>query len=396
MACAPTITDTRLPASSPAPLRPPHATAPDRHRPRRHQDRNSVLDSDGSESFRHRIDTPHGYPASLEGIAGLVRDAEARLGVTATVGIGIPGVISPVTGLVKNANSIALNGHTFDRDISALLDREVRVENDANCFALSEAIDGAGAGHGVVFGVILGTGCGGGVVVDGKVMRGRNHVTGEWGHNPLPWPRPEELARAASAGAATSAAWRRGSPGPSLARDCDGEGAHDASGIPARAAAGDARAHAALDRHADRLARGLAHVVNLLDPDVIVLGGGLSNMDHLYTALPRAGDTLRVQRLRADARSSATSMAIRPACAARRGCGRPREFVPAFCRDSLTEVDGNRCATCSSARIVSHAELFDLTIAHIDCDAFYASVEKRDRPELAARPLIVGGGCAAS
>jgi fructokinase len=245
----------------------------------------AILDRDGHESFRHRIDTPHGYQASLKGIAGLVRDAEARLGVTATIGIGIPGVISPVTGLVKNANSIALNGHTFDRDISALLDREVRVENDANCFALSEAIDGAGAGQGVVFGVILGTGCGGGVVVDGKVTRGRNHVTGEWGHNPLPWPCPEELpGRKCWCGHfGCLETWVAG---PSLARDCDGEGAHDASSIPARAAAGDTGAQAALDRHVDRLGRGLAHVVNLLDPDVIVLGGGLSNMDHLYAALP--------------------------------------------------------------------------------------------------------------
>jgi fructokinase len=245
----------------------------------------AVLAPDGTERHRHRIDTPHGYQASLEGIAALVRDAEALLGVTATVGIGIPGVISPATGLVKNANSIALNGHTFDRDISALLNREVRVENDANCFALSEASDGAGAGYGVVFGVILGTGCGGGVVVDGKVMRGRNRVTGEWGHNPLPWPGPvENPGRQCWCG--HHGCLETWIAGPSLARDCDGEGAHDASGIPARAAAGDARAQAALDRHVDRLARGLAHVVNLLDPDVIVLGGGLSNMDHLYAALP--------------------------------------------------------------------------------------------------------------
>ena len=244
-----------------------------------------VLGPDGSESLRHRIDTPHGYQASLDGIAGLVRDAEAQLGVTATVGIGIPGVISPVTGLVKNANSIALNGHTFDRDISALLGREVRVENDANCFTLSEATDGAGAGHGTVFGVILGTGCGGGVVVNGKVLRGRNHVTGEWGHNPLPWPHVDEIpGRHCWCGHwGCIETWIAG---PSLARDCDGEGAHDASHIPARAAAGEARAKAALERHADRLARGLAQVVNLLDPDVIVLGGGLSNMDHLYQALP--------------------------------------------------------------------------------------------------------------
>jgi fructokinase len=245
-----------------------------------------VLDPAGSERHRHRIETPPGYQASLDAIAALVRDAESRLGVTATVGIGIPGVISPVTGLVKNANSIALNGHAFDRDISALLAREVRVENDANCFALSEAVDGAGIGYGTVFGVILGTGCGGGVVIEGKVLRGRNHVTGEWGHNPLPWPQPDEspgpLCWCGHHGCLET--WIAG---PSLARDCDGEGAHDASGLPVRAAAGDARARAALDRHADRLARGLAHVINLLDPDVVVLGGGLSNMDHLYTALPK-------------------------------------------------------------------------------------------------------------
>jgi fructokinase len=245
----------------------------------------AVLAPDGSERLRRRVDTPHGYQASLDAIAALVSDAEAQLGVTATVGIGIPGVISPATGLVKNANSIALNGHGFDRDISERLRREVRVENDANCFALSEATDGAGAGQPTVFGVILGTGCGGGVVVDGKVLRGRNRLTGEWGHNPLPWPRPDECPgpRCWCGHSGCLETWVAG---PSLARDCDGEGAQDATGIPVRAAAGEARAKAALERHADRLARGLAHVINLLDPHVIVLGGGLSNMDHLYAALP--------------------------------------------------------------------------------------------------------------
>ena len=245
----------------------------------------AALGPGGHESLRRRIDTPHGYQASLEAIVRLVRDAEAQLGITATVGIGIPGVISPVTGLVKNANTIALNGHAFDRDIAALLGREVRVENDANCFALSEAVDGAGAGQSVVFGVILGTGCGGGIVVNGKVVRGRNRITGEWGHNPLPWPLPHELPG--------TPCWcgHRGCleawiAGPALARDCDGPDAHDASRIPVRAAAGDAVAQAALDRHVDRLARGLANVINLLDPDVMVLGGGLSKMVHLYTALP--------------------------------------------------------------------------------------------------------------
>jgi len=246
----------------------------------------AVLAADGSEWLRQRIDTPRGYRATLEAIAGLVRQAEAELGITASVGIGIPGVISPVTGLVKNANSIALNGHAFDREISALLGREVRVENDANCFALSEATDGAGAGHGVVFGVILGTGCGGGIVVDGKVVRGRNHITGEWGHNPLPWPHIDELP-GLHCWCGHWGCLETWVAGPALARDCDGPDAHDASTLPARAAAGEARAQAALDRHADRLARGLAQVVNLLDPDVIVLGGGLSNMEHLYSVLPR-------------------------------------------------------------------------------------------------------------
>jgi fructokinase len=245
-----------------------------------------VLAPDGSERVRHRIATPSGYRASLEAIARLVFDVEAQLGIKATVGIGIPGVISPVTGLVKNANSIALNGHPFDQDISTVLSRGVRVENDANCFALSEAADGAGAGQGAVFGVILGTGCGGGIVIDGKVVRGRNRIAGEWGHNPLPWPRPDEVP-----GPLCWCGYRgcleTWIAGPALARDCDGPDASDASRIPDRAAAGDALAQAALDRHADRLARGFAHVINLLDPDVIVLGGGLSKMDHLYTVLPQ-------------------------------------------------------------------------------------------------------------
>jgi fructokinase len=245
----------------------------------------AMLAPDGSEAMRHRIPTPRGYQETLDAIAGLVREAEARVGSSASVGIGIPGVISPATGLVKNANSIALNGHCLDRDLGALLGREVRVENDANCFALSEASDGAGAGYGVVFGVILGTGCGGGIVSRGQVHKGPNRVAGEWGHMPLPWPRLDEVP---------------GNPcwcgnwgcletyvaGPSLARDCDGPGAHDASNIPDRAAAGEVKARQALERHADRLARGLTQVINLLDPDVIVLGGGLSNMDHLYAALP--------------------------------------------------------------------------------------------------------------
>ncbi len=235
--------------------------------------------------LRQRIATPHGYPAVLRAIASLVHDAERELGVTASVGIGIPGVISPATGLVKNANSNALNGHPLDTDLAECLSREIRVENDANCFALSEATDGAGAGHRVVFGVILGTGCGGGIVVDGRLIQGRQRIAGEWGHIPLPWPSLEEVPGLPC--------WcgRHGCletvlSGPGLARDCDGPGVSDAHSIPARAAAGEHRAQEALDRHADRLARGLAVIINVLDPDAIVLGGGLSNMVHLYTAVP--------------------------------------------------------------------------------------------------------------
>jgi fructokinase len=245
----------------------------------------ALLGPDGIELVRERIETPSGYDATLSAIAGLVQAAEVRIGGAASVGIGIPGVISPATGVVKNSNSIALNGHALDRDLSQALGRPVRVENDANCFVLSEATDGAGAGQPVVFGVILGTGCGGGIVVHGKVIQGPHRVAGEWGHNPLPWPGPDELPGPAC-WCGHNGCLETWVAGPSLARDCDGEGARDAHGIPARAAAGETKARDALTRHADRLARGLAQVVNLLDPDVIVLGGGLSNMEHLYTTVP--------------------------------------------------------------------------------------------------------------
>ena len=246
----------------------------------------AALSPDGQLLHRHRVPTPHGYDASVQGMADMVHALERQMNGTGSVGIGIPGVISPATGLVKNANTIALNGHAFDKDISALLGREVRVENDANCFALSEAVDGAGAGQGVVFGAILGTGCGGGIVVDGRVIRGRNHVTGEWGHTPLPWPTPDELP-GIKCWCGHFNCLETLISGPGLARDCDGPEARDAHAIPARAAAGEVRAQAALARHADRLARGLAVVVNILDPDIIVLGGGLSNLAHLYTEVPK-------------------------------------------------------------------------------------------------------------
>jgi fructokinase len=245
-----------------------------------------LLDPAGAEILRRRIATPSGYAAALAAVAGLVRQAEADAGVPATVGVGIPGCISPATGLVKNANSNALNGHAFDQDLGALLDREIRVANDANCFALSEATDGAAAGAEVVFGVILGTGCGGGIVVHGRILQGRHRLAGEFGHTPLPWPEATEFPYK------TCWCGQRGClelylSGPGLAADFFGTAeARDATSIPALAEQGDAAAQAALQRHAHRLARALASITNLLDPDAIVLGGGLSNLPHLYAALP--------------------------------------------------------------------------------------------------------------
>lgn len=245
-----------------------------------------ALGPDGAERHRTRIATPKGYDDIIAAIAGLVRGAEQAAGGAGSVGVGIPGCISPATGLVKGANTQCLNGRPLDRDLAAAIGRPVRVANDANCLALSEASDGAAAGLGNVFGVILGTGCGGGVVMGGRIVEGRHGVAGEWGHNPLPWMTAAEhpgprcwCGRLGCMEVFVS--------GTGLAADCDGPGARDATSIPGRAAAGEARAIAALERHADRLARGLAAVINLIDPEAIVLGGGLSNMAHLYDAVPK-------------------------------------------------------------------------------------------------------------
>jgi fructokinase len=248
-----------------------------------------ALGKGGRKLFRRRVATPRGdYDATIAAIAGLVADAERETGLAGTVGIGVPGIPSPATGLMKNANSTCLNGRRLGPDLEARLGRAVRIENDANCFALSEAADGAGAGARVVFGVIAGTGTGGGIVVDGRVISGRNGIGGEWGHNPLPWMTPEE-----SPGPACFCG-KRGCvetflSGPGLAQDHaarTGE-AIDAAEIACRAAAGDAAARVTFDRHADRMARALVVVMNILDPDVIVLGGGLSNLPHLYDGVPR-------------------------------------------------------------------------------------------------------------
>ncbi|MDE2391623.1 MAG: ROK family protein [Rhodospirillales bacterium] len=243
-----------------------------------------VLGEAGTPLLRRRRPTPTGYESALRTIVEMVAEAEQETG-PASVGVGIPGCISPATGLVKNANSNALNGHAFDRDLAALLGRPVRVANDANCFALSEATDGAGAGCGVVFGVILGTGTGAGIVVNGAILEGRHRLAGEFGHTPLPWPRPDELPLP-GCWCGQAGCLELYLAGPALARDCDGPDHTDASALPARAATGDETARAALNRHANRLARALATVTNLLDPDCIVLGGGLSNMAHLYAELP--------------------------------------------------------------------------------------------------------------
>ncbi len=245
-----------------------------------------ALDPEGQERHRERIATPGDYHGVVGAIRGLVEAAEARLGERGSVGIGMPGCISPATGLVKGANSVFLNGMPFDKDLAQALGRPVRVTNDANCFALSEASDGAAAGKRVVFGVIMGTGCGGGVVVDGRVLEGPHAIAGEWGHTPLPWPSAVEVPgrRCWCGRHGCLETWISGT---GLAQDCDGPGARDAVSVERRAEAGEERARAALARHADRLARGLAVIIDLIDPDAIVLGGGVSNMQHLYEAVPR-------------------------------------------------------------------------------------------------------------
>ncbi|MGZ9097438.1 MAG: ROK family protein [Micavibrio sp.] len=284
----------------------------------------------GKELYRHRVPTPENdYAATIRNMADLVAMAEKTLGTHGTVGVGIPGTVSSVTGLVKNANSTWLNGQPLDKDLSAALKRPVRVENDANCFAVSEAVDGAAAGKRTVFGVIIGTGCGAGLVVDGRSVMGLNGIGGEWGHNPLPFPRvyhedPSALLYHFDAGQNRDSVinptyakkgrpeyftkdrdWNE-YPGEQCycgKRGCietwisgtgfkkeyarinsDALATHD---IIQSAEKGEPRAVAALDRYIDRLARCLAGVVNIFDPDIIVLGGGMSNVAQLYDGVPK-------------------------------------------------------------------------------------------------------------
>ena len=247
-----------------------------------------VLAPDGAELARERVPTPAGdYRATLESIAGLVGSLELDVGCQCRVGVGMPGSFSRATGRIRNANSVCLNDRPMRQDLETLLGRPLRFANAADCFALSEATDGAAAGARVVFGVIVGTGTGGGIVVDGRLVAGPNGIAGEWGHNPLPWPQPAELPGPACY-CGLHGCIETWLSGPGLANDyrrLTGDTV-EAIEISRRADGGDAQSQQALAHHAGRMARALASVINIMDPDVIVLGGGVSNIGSLYTAVP--------------------------------------------------------------------------------------------------------------
>jgi fructokinase len=251
----------------------------------------AALDADGRFQARVRAPSPGSYAASLEAVRELIAEAERQVGVSSTkngrasIGIGIPGSPSPASGLIRNANTTHLNDKPLQADLERVLDRPVRLANDANCFALSEATDGAGVDSYVVFGVIIGTGCGAGVTVGRSVLAGHNGIAGEWGHTPLPWPRPDELP------GPDCFCGRRGClenwvSGPGFAR-AHGTG-ESAEAIVRAALAGEPAAAASLENYVDRLARGLSVIADILDPDVMVLGGGMSNVTLLYDRLPAA------------------------------------------------------------------------------------------------------------
>jgi fructokinase len=247
-----------------------------------------AIDHQGVELARHRVETPRNdYDATIGAMVGLVRRMEEETGSVGTVGAGIPGSISRVTGLVKNSNSTWLNGRPFHKDLTEALGREVRVANDANCLAVSEATDGAAAGVHVVYGVILGTGCGGGVAIAGRVHDGPNGLAGEWGHNPLPWQKPEEYPGPACycGKRGCMEMWVSGTGIALDYKNATGR-ARTTKEIVADFEAGDKEAAVAMERFEDRLARGLAQVINILDPDVIVIGGGVSRVKHIYQGLP--------------------------------------------------------------------------------------------------------------
>jgi predicted NBD/HSP70 family sugar kinase len=247
-----------------------------------------ALSAAGEEVLRFRRPTPVGdYTATVELVVAMVAEVEERVGPAESIGLGTPGSIDPVTGLLKNSNSTALNGQALDKDLEAALSRDISMANDADCFTVSEAHDGGGAGAPVVFGVILGTGVGGGLVVDGRLVSGPNRIAGEWGHNPLPWMSPAEAPRP------DCYCGRRGCietflSGPGMATDHSRRGgdALAAAEIAARAAVGGEAESATMALYNDRLARALSGVINIVDPDVIVLGGGVSNIESIYEAVP--------------------------------------------------------------------------------------------------------------
>ncbi len=266
-----------------------------------------VLAPDGTTLRRQRAPTPRGdYAGTIRQVRAMVEGAEGELGIACTVGMGHPGSLSPVTALVRNANSVWLNDRPLGRDMEAAFGRPVALANDANCLALSEATDGAGADADAVFAVIAGTGIGGGLVLGGRVIAGANGIAGEWGHNPLPWPEADEWPgpRCWCGRDGCIEAWLSG---PALARSAEASygTAVEAPELDRRARAGDARAQALLDRHAARFAKASATVINLFDPAVVVLGGGVSNLEHLYAAVPPQwsrwvfADTVRTELRRA-------------------------------------------------------------------------------------------------
>jgi len=248
-----------------------------------------ALDETGRERRRERVATPQGdYQGTVLAVAQLVDDAEKALGERGIVGIGTPGALSLRTGYLRNSNSVCLNGQPILQDLQQALGRPIRMANDANCFALSEATDGAAAGADCVFGVIVGTGTGAGIVVHGQVLTGANAIAGEWGHNPLPWPLDDERpGPACYCGKHACIETFLSGPGMSADHRRQSGALLAPAEIVQRAAKGDAGCEATLARYEDRMARSLAHVINILDPDVIVLGGGMSNIARLYQNVPR-------------------------------------------------------------------------------------------------------------
>ncbi len=247
-----------------------------------------ALDDQGQELYRQRVSTPRDYQATLEAVTSLVLSIETATGQTGSVGMGIPGTISPATGLVKNANSTWLIGQPLTEGLQEKLQREVRIANDANCFAVSEATDGAAKGTHVMFGVIIGTGVGGGICIDRKPLVGINAIGGEWGHNSLPWPRDDERP-GHPCFCGHSGCIETFCSGTGFVRDHKLHGGQGETGqaIIEQALRGDTTAEQTLQRYEDRLARALASIINVLDPEVIVLGGGMSNVERLYTSVPK-------------------------------------------------------------------------------------------------------------